>query len=208
MSTCTMLSASSSTDTEPYTIQLRPYSEHDKEEKADHHNAYTPCRRGCGSLISDALDGALAETSYTNISVNSPLRGGYAALKRLIDPIERLSLCEVCPKEEAYRNFLHTVCDGIVRQYKHFYQVLFRYFKRTNFEVACCSDDDLFRHDYMILQYASQIDRVLASISRVAHILSEQSVYDGDSWYMVYNQAERLADATYNLREWVVYIRA
>ncbi|PYI01122.1 hypothetical protein BO78DRAFT_288333, partial [Aspergillus sclerotiicarbonarius CBS 121057] len=160
-----------------------------------------PCEHGCGSLLFPALDSALVETSYTNVSANSLLRGGFQALECLIDPIEQLSLCETCPKELAYRDYYHTICDGIVRQYKHFYQVLFRRYKQIDYEI---NDDDVERHDFILLQYAFQIDRILSSIIRVTYILKEQHVYDEDSWYMVHNQAERLANATYNLRERVV----
>ncbi|OOG00138.1 hypothetical protein ASPCADRAFT_204024 [Aspergillus carbonarius ITEM 5010] len=199
-----MLSASASTNDTDCIIHLRPYYEHDAEANTHHSDTSTLCERRCGLLLYDALDKSSTTTSYTNVPITSPLRGGWPALASLIDPIEHMSFCETCPKEPTYRNYLHTICDGIVRQYKNFYQVLFRHYKRIDFKTIYCDSRD---NDYIFMQYINQIDRILESISRLADKLAYQSVYDGDSWYIVYNQAERLSDATHNLRERVLFSR-
>ncbi|PWY70331.1 hypothetical protein BO94DRAFT_269487 [Aspergillus sclerotioniger CBS 115572] len=196
-----VLSASSSTNSANCTIELRPYYEHDAEENNHHNDSSNLCEHRCGLLLYEALNNSLATSSYINVPENSPLRGGWPALAELIDPIEHMSFCEACPREPAYRDYFHTVCDGIVRQYKNFYQILFRQYNQNDFVAIYYND---YYNEHIFTEYIRQIDRILDIISRLSYTLAYQPVYDGDSWNIMFDQAIRLSDATYDLRDRVM----
>ncbi|OJJ75718.1 hypothetical protein ASPBRDRAFT_51433 [Aspergillus brasiliensis CBS 101740] len=156
----------------------------DISESPHSSDASTECN--CGSILFDALD------------------SGLGGLERIIDPVEQLSLCKTCPKEEALREFLYMVCKGILRQYRHLYYALEEHYETVVYRRSC-SSYEREQHDYTFMLYAAQIERIIASVDRINRVLPEQPVYDGDTWYALANQGDQLADATGRLREQVVF---
>ncbi|GLB04016.1 hypothetical protein AtubIFM57258_009732 [Aspergillus tubingensis] len=186
--------SSSSSDTSPSDITSPDVPSSD---------APTDCN--CCSILFDALDNGLGGTTSINKALETVrLYGGCDGLKRIIDPVEQLSLCKTCPKEEALREFLYLVCNGIIRQYRHFYYALSEYYKTVDHRLRLGSRDERERHDYTFMLYVIQLARIIASVDRLNRILPEQSVYDADAWYALANQCEQLVDATGRLRQQVV----
>ncbi|TPR08680.1 F-box-like family protein [Aspergillus niger] len=132
------------------------------------------------------------------------LYGGCDGLKRIIDPIEQLSLCKICTKDESLRDFLHLVCNGVIRQYRHFYYALKEHYETVDYRLGLGSSHEREQHDCTFVLYAVQIVRIIASVDRLNRILPEQPLYDEDAWYALANQGEQLVDATGRLREQVV----
>lgn len=166
-------------------------------------DAPTDCN--CCSVLFDALDNGLGGTTSINKALETVrLYGGCDGLKRIIDPVEQLSLCKTCPREEALREFLYLVCNGVIRQYRHFYYALSEYYETVDHRLRLGSRHERERHDYTFMLYVIQIARIIASVDRLNRILPEQSVYDADAWYVLANQCEQLVDATGRLREQVV----
>ncbi|BCR93916.1 uncharacterized protein AKAW2_10962A [Aspergillus luchuensis] len=164
-----------------------------------------PTECNCCSILFDALDNGLGGTTSINKALETVrLYGGCDGLKRIIDPVEQLSLCKTCPREEALREFLYLVCNGVIRQYRHFYYALSEYYEIVDPRLRLGSRHERERHDYTFMLYVIQIARIIASIDRLNLILPEQSVYDADAWYALANQCEQLVDATGRLREQVV----
>ncbi|KAI2979979.1 unnamed protein product [Aspergillus niger] len=159
----------------------------------------------CGSIIFDALDNSLGGTpSITKALETVRLYGGCDGLKRIIDPIEQLSLCKICTKDESLRDFLHLVCNGVIRQYRHFYYALKEHYETVDYRLGLGSSHEREQHDCTFVLYAVQIVRIIASVDRLNRILPEQPLYDEDAWYALANQGEQLVDATGRLREQVV----
>ncbi|GKZ26015.1 hypothetical protein AbraIFM66951_006771 [Aspergillus brasiliensis] len=166
-------------------------------------DASTECN--CGSILFDALDSGLGGTPFITKALETVrLYGGYQGLERIVDPVEQLSLCKTCPKEEALREFLYTVCKGVIRQYRHFYYALEEHYETVVYRRSC-SSYEREQHDYTFMLYAAKIERIIASVDRIDRVLPEQPVYDGDTWYALANQGDQLADATGRLREQVVF---
>ncbi|GLA11101.1 hypothetical protein AnigIFM62618_003388 [Aspergillus niger] len=159
----------------------------------------------CGSIIFDALNNSLGGTpSITKALETVRLYGGCGGLKRIIDPIEQLSLCKTCTKEESLQDFLHLVCNGVIRQYRHFYHALKEHYETVDYRLGLRSSHEREQHDCTFVLYAVQIVRIIASVDRLNRILPEQPLYDEDAWYALANQGEQLVDATGRLREQVV----
>ncbi|KAL3256246.1 hypothetical protein ABHI18_007736 [Aspergillus niger] len=159
----------------------------------------------CGSIIFDALDNSLGGTpSITKALETVRLYGGCDGLKRIIDPIEQLSLSKICTKDESLRDFLHLVCNGVIRQYRHFYYALKEHYETVDYRLGLGSSHEREQHDCTFVLYAVQIARIIASVDRLNRILPEQPLYDEDAWYALANQGEQLVDATGRLREQVV----
>ncbi|PYH70492.1 uncharacterized protein BO88DRAFT_452749 [Aspergillus vadensis CBS 113365] len=164
-----------------------------------------PTECNCCSILFDALDNGLGGTPSINKALETVrLYGGCDGLKRIIDPVEQVSLCMACPREEALREFLYLVCNGVIRQYRHFYYALSEYYETVDNRLRLGSRQENERHDYTFMLYVIQIARIIASVERLNRILPEQSVYDADAWYALANQCEQLVDATGRLREQVV----
>ncbi|XRM37527.1 hypothetical protein ABZX51_000994 [Aspergillus tubingensis] len=166
-------------------------------------DAPTDCN--CCSILFDALDNGLGGTTSINKALETVrLYGGCDGLKRIIDPVEQLSLCKTCPREEALREFLYLVCNGVIRQYRHFYYALSEYYETVDPRLRLGSRHEREQHDYTFMLYIIQLARIIASVDRLNLILPEQSVYDADAWYALANQCEQLVEATGRLREQVV----
>ncbi|PWY92707.1 hypothetical protein BO70DRAFT_17087 [Aspergillus heteromorphus CBS 117.55] len=155
----------------------------------------------CNDILSIALDGALGTTS---ISGREPTKLTLEDLQRIIDPIERISRCDKCTKEEAYLHFFHIICNGTMEQYRLFYHALVDDFHGLEDETD--TDDSTERRSNGIrplhptcCQYIIEGERIIACIDRFMRIVDGHDTYDYDTWYTVRNQAEQLVNATEEL---------
>ncbi|PYH93802.1 hypothetical protein BO71DRAFT_399414 [Aspergillus ellipticus CBS 707.79] len=162
------------------------------------YNNPLPCI--CKDLLFDALDGSLGDTSSSE-----PAEFTLRHLRRIIDPIERMSFCIKCRNEDALVHLFYMICDGIVDQYSFFYQSLlddFGQIDEEDYDVSFWSG--LMPYiDLLYRQYAYQGERILASIDRFIRELRRQPGYDEDykdDWPTVRNRAEQLVNATNELR--------